>query len=571
MLRKLFSSLTVLTLAFLGLAQASPVQAWPDSTTPLSTTTSSDSRWGIGAIGKTLTSNMVFAYVGGEGDINYLRSYTLSPEGNLRGPVDIARTNNPNIFFQFSPSKSTWVDPVGTFNLLYTKVDASQLVRTSSLLHVTSIDGITWSAPVVVATSASDTCDQNNMDGCGIGQVSLSHTLTGQLVMIYAVFNSDGSKQIYFTTKLRGKNWIAPAPIDTSNYSPFELNIVAAGKGFVATWITSNGYGAPIRLMSAFSTGLTAKSWTAPQERRNTADLRYLGFLQTSPTKYAVVYSEPTGTVGEMNIFSQTFDTRTNRFGAAQQILALTNLNYLHTVFATEYRGGQSALVFSSYSNSSDGNNARYILFRNGAANPQWLNQSLATPDDTYQQAQGASMDDLGHLSIVWININPNTFESSVFLSQYYRGNRSDVVIAQDSGNYNVGFSPDGDVYVSFFWDTTIGGLVRIRSDAPTLTTDVKIVGTPKVGKTLATKLPSIDPDSLLQRWLFSYQWYSCQYQVTEVTNIETNNCAAISGATSATYKMKSSDKGKFIQVKLSVKSDNATQVQYSASTVVVK
>ena len=180
-------------------------------------------------------------------------------------------------------------------------------------------------------------------------------------------------------------------------------------------------------------------------------------------------------------------------------------------------------------------------------------------------------MDDLGHLSIVWVNNNPNTLEASVFLSQYYRGNRSDVLLAQDSGIYNVGFSPDGDVYASFFWNTTIGGVVRIRSDAPTLTTDVKVVGTPKVGKTLATKLPSIDPDSLLQRWLFSYQWYSCQYQVTEATNIETNNCAAISGATAATYKAKSTDKGKFLQVKLSVKSDNTTQVQYSASTLVVK
>ncbi|CAB4614690.1 MAG: hypothetical protein F2587_05520 [Actinobacteria bacterium] len=574
MLRKLVSSLTVFALALVGITQAIPAQAWPDSTTQVGTLTSTDSRWEIGAVGKTLASNMVYAYVGGQDENRYIRAYTLSPEGNLTEPVDIARSNTSDVFFQFSPSESSWVDLDGTINLLYIKFDTSQLVRTSSLLHVTSKDGMTWKAPVVVATISSrgtDPCVQSLEQVCGIGDVTISKTASGQEALLYGVLNADGTKQIFFTTKLPGKKWITPASINTSNYAPYQLELVAAGKGFVATWEATTGYNEPVRLMSAFSTGLTAKSWTAPQERRNTSNLRSLGLLQTSPTKYAVVYSEPTGTPSELAVFTQTFDTRTNRFGAAQQILTLTNVSYLHSLIATEYRAGQSALLFSTYSSSSDGNNARYILFRNGAATAQWVNQALATPDDVYQAVQGASIDSLGHLSIVWLNNNPADSATSLFLSQYFRGNHSDVVLGQESANYNVGFSQDGDVYVSSFFMSTISGFVRIRSDAPTLTTDVALAGTSKVGKALTTKLPMIDADSVGQKWLYSYQWYSCQFQVTEVLAIATENCSAISGATASSYKVKPADKGKFLQVKLSVKSDNATQVQFSASTLAVK
>lgn len=570
-MKKLFTAITASAVMVLGLLQGAPAQAWPDSTTPVSTLTSTDTRYESDAIGKTLTSNMVFAYMGADAGVQYIRAYTLSPAGSLTAPVDIARTSSPDVFYQFNPSKSTWVDPFGTFHVLYTQNDYRQITRTSSLLHVTSKDGISWTTPVVIATSSFDGTDDcaQSMDGCGIGQVSLSHTITGQLALIYAVLNANGSKQLYFTTKLPGKSWVTPASINSSNGAPYYVDLQAVGKGFIATWVDYlNG---TARLMSAFSTGLTSKSWTAPQERRNSTNVAPFDLIQTSPTKFALVYSEPAVSDGALQISMQTFDTRTNRFGPAQEITVVPDVNYFFNVIGTEYRAGQSAIVFSSYSNSAAGLDARYILFRNGIATTQWVNQSLATIDNARDYVEGASMDHLGHLSIVWSHDDPSQPHNSLFLSQYFRGNRSDVTLDNSTANVNVGFSQDGDVYVSSFWNTTISGFVRIRSDSPTLTSEVAVAGTPKVGKTLATKLPSIDPDSLLQRWLFSYQWYSCQYQVTEATNIETNNCAAISGATSATYRVKPTDKGKFLQVKLSVKSDNATQVQYSASTLVVK
>lgn len=570
-MKKLLTAITTSAMMVLSLLQGAPAQAWPDSTTPVSTLTSTDTRYEIDAIGKTLTSNMVFAYMGAEAEVQYIKAYTLSPTGSLTAPVDIARTNSPDVSYQFNPSKSSWVDPFGTLHVLYTQNDYRQITRTSSLLHVTSKDGISWTAPVVIATSSfslTDDCAQS-MDGCGIGQVSLSHTSTGQLALIYAVLNANGSKQLYFTTKLPGKSWVTPASINSSNGVPFYVDLQAVGKGFIATWVDYlNGN---TRLMSAFSTGLTSKSWTAPQERRNSANIATMDLIQTSPTKFALVYSEPSVTDGALQISMQTFDTRTNRFGTAQEITVVPDVNYFFNVIGTEYRAGQSAIVFSSYSNSAAGIDARYILFRNGSATTQWVNQSLAIIDDARHYVEGASMDHLGHLSIVWSHDAPSQQDSSLFLSQYFRGNRSDVTLGSAIANYNVGFSQDDDVYVSSFWNTTISGFVRIRSDAPTLTSDVEVKGTAKVGKTVVTKLPSIDPGTLLQRWSYNYQWYSCQYQVTEATNIETNNCSVISGATAAAYKVKPADKGKFLQVRLSVKSDNATQVQYSASTLVVK
>jgi hypothetical protein len=118
---------------------------------------------------------------------------------------------------------------------------------------------------------------------------------------------------------------------------------------------------------------------------------------------------------------------------------------------------------------------------------------------------------------------------------------------------------------------STISAKVRLRSDAPTIETSVLASGSPKVGKSLTAKLPKITPSVSGQKWLNSYQWYSCQYQVPEVASIPTENCLTIAGATAATYKAKPADKGRFLQVRLNVKSDNATQTQYSASTLAVK
>ena len=573
MLRKLISVLTVFALALVGLTQTSPAQAWPDSTTAVGTLSSADSRLEIGAIGKTLASNMVFAYMGAStsDEVQYIRSYTLSPEGVLTAPVDVVRGETPNISYYFKPSKTSWVDKQGTIHLLFTRKDMSQASRTSKLMHVTSQDGLVWTSPIEIYSMSyqvTDNCAQP-FDLCGIDHVSLSHTSVGQLGIVFSTLKGDDIRQLLFSTKLSGKSWISPAVINTSIHEPYELDLLATNKGFIASWI--NNYGLGAHLMSSFSTGLTAKTWTAPQERYVSQGLGLSDFIQISPTKYALVYSDRSVNPNERIVSMQSFDTRTNRFGLAQQIVALANTAFLEYLTTTEYRAGQSALAFTALSTDWSEGDARYILFRNGKATSQVVNQALATPSGVTQMVQGASMDDLGHLSIVWFQRGPTDPDDALYLSQFFRGNRSDVLLGNELATYNVGYSQDGDVYVSSFFMSTISGFVRIRSDAPTLTSDVSVTGTPKVGKALTTKLPTIDADSVGQKWLYSYQWYSCQFQVTEVLAVATESCTVIAGATAATYKTKAADKGKFIQVRLNVKSDNATQTQYSASTLAVK
>jgi hypothetical protein len=241
----------------------------------------------------------------------------------------------------------------------------------------------------------------------------------------------------------------------------------------------------------------------------------------------------------------------------------------------TRYVAGQSALVFYDVIGNSNAYAyvAKYVMFRNGVASAHLLNSALATTAGTSQFPQGATMDKSGHLTIVWIHTN-EVSESRMFVSQIFRGNRSDADVTmpdQIAASYRVGFSTDGDVYMTNFWISTISAKVRLRSDAPTIETSVLPSGSPKVGKSVTAKLPKITPSVSGQKWLNSFQWYSCQYRVTEVASIPTENCDLISGATTASYKAKSADKGRFLQVRLSVRSDNATQVQFSASTSVVK
>jgi hypothetical protein len=568
--KKLVSSLTIFLIAVLGLSQVSPAQAWPDSTVVATPLTSSDWRSGVGSIGKSVNSNMVYAFVGNEPGASYIRAYTLSPAGILTAPVDIARSVEEGVSFHFNPTKNTWLDSSGTFHLLYKKWDSTQTIRKTTLNYVTSKDGVVWSAPFTIATKTyqvGDPCTAGQ-DGCGIDQVALAHTPTQQLALVYSSLNSDGTKQVYFTTKLPGKNWLSPQALDSSTLAPYQLDLAYAGRGFVASWI--NNTGSSFRLMSAFSNGTSFKTWTAPQERAVSSAIVHLGLLQVGTNKYGLVYSTPSGLAHQQNVYMQTFDSKSMRFGAAQLIVSLSGTDDLTYIFPTEFVAGQSAIAFTTWTPSTLGE-ARYILFRNGVGIPQYVNQELLSVDSVTQFTSGASMDKSGHLSIVWLAQDLNADTSDLYLSQYFRGNRSDVVLSNDAAEYFVGYSPDSDVYVSSFWNQSISGYVRIRSDAPALTSDVAVKGTSKVGKTVTTKLPSLEADSVGQKWQFNYQWYSCQFQVTQVANIASNNCTVIPGATASSYKAKSTDKGKFLQVKLSVKSDNATQVQFSASTLAVK
>jgi hypothetical protein len=385
---------------------------------------------------------------------------------------------------------------------------------------------------------------------------------------MYGFTSSTGVTEIHSTTKAPGKRWLATTKIFSSANVLNELKVVSTGKGLLATWYE---YSLVPRLVSSFSTSLSPKSWTAPQQRAQGNDLRVWKLMQIGATKFATIYSQS----NEDKLKMQVFDTATSRFGSTQEITTVDDEAFISEIFYTKYVAGQSALVFveSPRLEQTRTTAAKYVLFRNGVASTHYLNPELDVTPGSMQSPQSATMDKSGHLTITWIRMTED-FVSRMYVSQVYRGNRSDAEVTmedQTAGMYQVGYSQDGDIYISNFWSSTISAKVRIRSDAPSLDSNVGISGSPKVSKSVTVKLPKITASVSGQKWLNSYQWYSCTLRVTEVVAIPTDGCSLISGAVSSKYKAKSSDKGKFLQVRLSVRSDNATQVQFSASTSVVK
>ena len=572
MIRKLVSTATVLLISIVGLSLANPAQAWPDYTTDVSSVSNEDSVWSVTTLGKSLNSDMVFFYQGTDGNQSsnrFLKTMTVSSNGNLQGPFTVA-TDNTGAYFMLPDGRSSWIDANGTFNLVYGIYKNNGL--NTSLNWTTSLDGKTWSAPQVVeslVTPEGSACAAEPHYNCGIRDFALAVNAAGTAALEYVVGQNDGSNKVIFRSKNFGKPWSAPTVTNSTTSNVGLLRLVSTGKGWLTSYIYENG--SNLRsLYSAFSKDDKGSSWTAPQLRVTGECIWPQRLVQIAPQKFAMPFTEGCDRPNK-SLKSQNFDATNSRFGNTQVIHSTTG--DITWVNATDYVAGQSAIGFTDYINL-DGvpGSAKYVVYKNGVASAvQSVNESASEGSIGVQFISSMSMDLLGHLTIVWGS--NRTLSNRTYVSSFYRGNRSDTEISFQNGNMYTysGFSNDGDVYLIQMQNNSMAARVRIRSDAPDLNSSVKILGNAKGNAALTAKLPLVTPNAIGQRWNFTQQWYSCQYQVTEVLAIATENCTPISGATAISYKVKPADKGKFLQVRVNVKSDNAMQVQYSTSTLAVK
>jgi hypothetical protein len=114
-MRKLLTSITTVAMLSLAMIQGVPAQAWPDFTTDLSTITNTDAHWWNTTLGKSINSDMVYAYVGQDQqnqNTSYLKSFTVSSTGVIRGPFTVA-TNSDSKQNSFSRDKNRWLDSNG--------------------------------------------------------------------------------------------------------------------------------------------------------------------------------------------------------------------------------------------------------------------------------------------------------------------------------------------------------------------------------------------------------------------------------------------------------------------------
>lgn len=564
---KFVAKVSALAILAIGLI-AQPANAWPDYTVSTSfQNVGQDVGWVV-PVGKTVTSDAVFVYPEQPQDSSprRLRSYTVSPTGEIGGPYTIiSNSNSANYVVR---DTSVWIDSNKQFNVIFWSWRSTDAGLESVLYHTISPDGVTWSAPAVLETfvASGSAC----LEWCGLRFATVAISPTGTAALTYVMTEGSGVNKLYLRTKPAGKDWTSKDLLNQSTDIQESVILKSLGKGWLATW---GAWGSANKLYSAFSTGDKISTWTAPQLREpNSPCASPKNILQISPTKLGLIYITGCEDGSVTTVYKyQSFDPATKRFGSPVTLDSVPNRGWSNTP-VTDYRAGQSAFGYTvgSYQ-SSDIGYAKYILFRNGVPTVQYVNQNAATEGGT-QVISGMHMDLLGHLTVVWSSLQGQTI--ALTISQIYRGTRADInapISQVTSGEYGVIFSPDNDVYVSHYNNSKLNTIERIRSDAPDIDGFVSVTGGAKANSTLKAKLPLVSPSQLLQQWTNSYQWYTCQYQVPEASALEPVACTQILGATSSTYKAKATDKGRYLVLRLTVKSDNTSQVQYSASTTVVK
>lgn len=570
MMRKLTAFAASLLLGFTFLAQASPAQAWPDFTVDSTSIPLGSAYYSVVSVGKTVASDAVFVFSEEpETGPRYLKSYIVSPTGQISGPYTI--TSNSGSANYVVRQKSVWVDPAGKFNVVFFSWGNTDAGLQSKLFHTYSSDGTTWSTPELLEdfVGSSATCQQI---WCGIRDTNIGLNAAGTVALNYSITDGDGTlkNKLYLRTKPLGKAWSTKSAIFSDADSVMSSIIVPLGSGWLAAWGT---WGETSRMYSSYSTGDKISTWTAPQSRNPASCSFPTGILQISPKKFGLVYADNTCQEQSNAIIKyQSFDVATKRFSDGVALDTLPN-NAVSTSYSTAYLAGQSALGYSVLNWDSGGRGyAKYILFRNGVPSVHFVNQGGSYLGGT-QEVIGLTMDPLGHLTAVW---SSSSGDGGYWLtaSQIYRGNRSDADLPLANIGNGLGmamFSPDGDIYVSSIANSRINAVERIRSDSPEITGSISVSGTPKANATIKSKLPLVVPTQLFQTWKNSYQWFSCTYEVPEVLNVTPVGCTEIAGATTATYKAKAADKGKYLVARLTVKSDNVAQVQFSVSTKVVK
>jgi uncharacterized repeat protein (TIGR02543 family) len=97
-----------------------------------------------------------------------------------------------------------------------------------------------------------------------------------------------------------------------------------------------------------------------------------------------------------------------------------------------------------------------------------------------------------------------------------------------------------------------------------TASTKPIVSGTAKVNRTLSAKKGTW---SGIPTPAISYQWYSCSKAVSSARSTIPSSCKKITGATKSTLKLKKSQKGKFIAVRVTGKSSGTSSTNWLTKT----
>lgn len=572
--RKLLSILSTITIALGFIATTTSAQATDYSITTNAVATS-DNPSGILPVGKTVAGDAIFLinkWVDDSQQMGYLKSVSVDSSGNVK-PSNVIMPNTAGAMALPYSQNPTFIDQTGTIHLVFVKLDVTTPdFPIYKLFYTSSADGENWTPPVAIG-GPNATVSPHCSPGCGAGlDYTIAGNNSGTLNVVYGTYYNDNgtlSNKVYSLTKALNKPWSTPTLIGSSAANGFNrLDIISTGKGWLAYWVNYEG---DQKLYSTYATSDKGTSWTAPQARSDAQDCVSTPILgQTGSTKFTIAFNVSC-VENTTNLISTTFESTTGRFGSRSTVKASTAGPLVESKF-TKYVAGQSALVYN-ISNWQDHSNdiAQYIVYKNG--------RTSAAQDIDYAPGQNfrgyvlnsVHMRQNHELSIVFET--RTTGASTVQLGQYLRGNKNLYPFAlTDQGAWpNVLFSPDSDVYQLHYEIGQYKTMIRYRSEPPVIDGFVSVKGSAKSNATVSAKLPDISAESSEQKWVNRFQWYSCLFQVTESATEANQSCTAIPGATAPNYKAKAADKGKYLQVRLTVKSDNASQVQFSASTAVVK
>lgn len=542
MIRKIFSALFVSTLAIVGLVPASPATA-AGTFSPAVTFTEQE-------IARTIIplndNQAIYIWSTFQSPTAALKSGIMNSDGTMTNVTVIRETTNGVFGFQ---GDSSWVRMSdGTIALTWATTIDNGDVSYSVVEVAYTENGIDWSDSVVAL--AARTADNASFVGTGYRSVRAALDFRGVLA-VSATYSDGTASRMLVATTTNGLTWTPETALDylDDGYMYGTAITSLTTGGFLISWAQTYGEAMTRKVSRMPSSSINY--WTKAQSIAvgDWASGSIPTFVKSGPNLYTLLYARGGGSNDQI-VMATTFNNSLKAWSTPQTVFDSPAGWLTSALIGVQSETNRGSVLFSF---SDDGQtSARVQMFHveNGIATTPSVIDSASEQDF---QLSGAKANPDGSITFVTKPLN-----GDIRISTWRASSDLETVNPPLSGdqsvNQTVGFSANGNVFLSTLRSGAYRQIVYVQASAPTHTGTPSVRGTAKKGAKLTAG--SLIFNSISGIGANTYQWYACTRAVPVNTRVLPAGCAAIAKATSSKFTVTSKQKGKYITV--AVKNTNA-------------
>jgi len=511
------------------------------------------------------------------GSYKNLVGYAISSDGIL-GDQIVFETNARMAFGAIETSPIT-VFADGSVALAWTV--NNDTLGSSTLNARFSADGSTWGPITHPAPTLTSSCSISSSYMCYYVTPRIAQDGKGQVAVAYGT-KVDSGKAFIAVTKDKA-TWSAPLVQTYTGYSPsigFLYGLTAGGfeVGGPLCYRSSCSYW--ISTIDPKGAKFSAKGNFAPSY---ISQISYSSFADVQAINPTTAVIPIAATSNDFNFAWATFSTVTGKWAAVKTLKVPGASIFYKTPVSTVDVEGRLTYVFASRAldasrNQTGRDNYFKISFEPGSlvATTQLIGDAPSETPPAITKFRNLYTDADNQLHLV-MDLGSAGSAVEVVLTQAGLNNPQTITqlrsgetyraITTTSGNQITTVSSDGSIYYS--GDANYVQTIR-QADKPRLTSNITVSGKNQKGATLtvgATTFIGNNPvDSV------TIDWYACAAATTKLSyGAVPVNCTLVSTGSSNTYKVKPTDKGKFVGVAETGHIGSLSTVVFSKTTAKIK